>query len=174
MLGQSSAGRYLLLDSLVSLWPSLSALIFTSFCSLIRMVWSFTPLLSRLFLQQPCTAFDFLSKHQWFVARGALTTSLIDWKLIRKTAVQIKWELIDLSPILNDHFLRKALGIFNLKTFKKLQFVQLTQKEGAHWLWLRCLDPRALFVRDSSWNSAVPVTWIIPWRCAWKWVQAAY
>lgn len=46
------------------------------------------------FLQQPYTAFDLLSKHQWLVAGGAFKASQIDWKLIQKAAVQTKQEFI--------------------------------------------------------------------------------
>jgi len=57
---------------------------------------------------------------------------------------------IDLSIVLNDHFLRKTYGILNLQTCKKLHFVQLMQTEVAHWLWLSCLDPSAFFAWGSS------------------------
>lgn len=125
MLGQNPASRYIVLDPWCSsgLWPiPLSAVIFTNFCRYHRngMIFYSLPFctLSSPFLQQPFTAFDLLSKHQWLVAGGAFTASLIDWKLTWKVANKPG---IDLSFILNDRvFFRKTLGIPNLQTCKIL------------------------------------------------------
>lgn len=122
------------------------------------MVWSFTLFLSSPFLQQSCTAFDLLSKHQRLVAGGAFTASLNRLETHSESGSANKTR-IDVSFILNDHFFRKTLGIQNLQTCKILQIVQLIWKERAHWLLLRYLHPSELFAWDSSWGSVVPVTY---------------